>query len=120
VLRKIDQRIGIYFDFGTIALPFAGELAFTLVESERRTITLDDGLALRYEILPGYEHAACTLQTGTVAAYGSTLVALTKWIDLNGWQVYCIRRDIYLQRGTPEQTLTEIQIPIRRTEGNGT
>lgn len=89
----------------------------TAVDAEA-TFTSPDPLPsvgrIRPRELPAVETMACTVHRGTPTTIGAACAALLSWIEGNGYGIAGPERALSLQRGDVDETVTEIQLPIKK------
>lgn len=92
---------------------------------------VDEDGTVRVRTAPALAHAACVIYTGSYSGELPARSALLHWIEANRWTIAGPPREVYLRFGAdlegydlpdaflsdhPEGYVTEIQIPVRRSE----
>lgn len=112
-LPKRAQLLAVIHDRDTDDIAY--ELGYTVGESVKRGITLEDGLRLGLQTLPAVEHMATLVYAGGWNDTHAAFAALGGWIDANEYTVAGPFRKVFHQLQSPDidaMAVVELQIPV--------
>lgn len=83
----------------------------------------DNAKGLVFKKIPEVQTAACMFHKGSYANLPKAYLALTSWMENNGYEPYGLPRESYVDgiwnKNSEEEWLTEIQFPIRQSGTQG-
>ena len=98
------------------------EAAYVVEPALTRDVPVESGGRMRAQTWPAVELMACTVHCGADNQRHLAHQALLRWMALEGYALDGPTREIYLWRGTPNESsdehVTEIQHPIRKIDAS--
>jgi DNA-binding transcriptional MerR regulator len=95
-------------------------LGYLLKHPAHQAVTLSDQYEMRAQELPAVATMATVVQIGEPDLIFLALGKIGRWIEANGYRLAGPYREIGLQlptRGTPEEMVIEVQVPIEPQQG---
>ena len=87
---------------------------------EAVTAPCEESDRVKFKTIPEVPEAACLMHRGPYATLSKTYNALFSWIHENGYEPADNPRESYIDgiwnKETPEEWLTEVQVPVKRRE----
>jgi effector-binding domain-containing protein len=112
-IAPVGAPLGIFYDEEFKPADLDVEIAIPVGPQVKESIPLDAGRQLATRTLPGLDHAACIIHTGSYDNLTATYTAIARWIEANGYRIAGPSREVYLTApGDPAGQLTEIQYPV--------
>ncbi len=96
---------------------FDAELGYLMSKSLDLSIELSEDVILTERILPAVEEMASVVLIGGPARYPAGFEAVTRWCELNGYDLNIPQREIYLEipaDGNTDDMVIELQFPVER------
>ncbi|MEO8395014.1 MAG: hypothetical protein ABI700_18605, partial [Chloroflexota bacterium] len=98
------------------------EAAYVVDPALTEDVPVESGGRMRAQTWPAVEMMVCTVHCGADNQRHLAHQALLKWMALEGYALAGPTREIYLWRGTPNETsdehVTEIQHPIQKIDAS--
>jgi DNA-binding transcriptional MerR regulator len=92
------------------------EICFPVASLNGNTILTESGRELKFRKLEGLTLAACSIHVGEYTSFPQSYEYLGRWISAHRFEIDGPIREIYLRPpGEHEPALTEIQIPVRKS-----
>lgn len=93
-----------------------------LIETcEAVTEQKEDSELVKFKVFPEVKEAACIFHRGSYDTFSRTYAILLKFIEENGYEICGNIRECYIDgvwnKESPEEWLSEIQIPVRKSGG---
>ncbi len=96
--------------------PYQFDALFVMARSPR-AVPMESGRTLTAISLHPVTQAACALHVGPYQRLFETYRSLLAHLQQYGYTIVGVPRELYLQsRGTPDECITEIQIPVSRAD----
>ncbi len=74
---------------------------------------------MKFKVIEKIQTAACVMHKGPYSTIGNAYGALMNWIEQNGYDIVAPPRESYIDgvwnKDNPEDWLTEVQIPVRKS-----